>query len=141
MPFKPITDDAYAQAVAEAERQGGRGLRAEQVRYDRGRDAVEVQLSPRFTFAVPRSLLTEWDDATADAFEGVRLSALGDALILGDHDVYISVLGLLESAVGGTVLNEMFGRRGGRARSPAKARAARANGALGGRPRKVAGGA
>jgi hypothetical protein len=51
-----------------------------------------------------------------------------------DVDVYVP--GLIERTFGPRLLAAAAGRRGGRRKSKAKAAAARANGAKGGRPRK-----
>jgi predicted butyrate kinase (DUF1464 family) len=57
-----------------------------------------------------------------------------------DLDADLSVPGLLLSSIGRSERLSELARLAGRAKSPAKAAAARANGAKGGRPRKVAGG-
>ena len=59
-----------------------------------------------------------------------------DALSWPSLDVDVYVPGLVERAFGTRLFAAATGRRGGRRRSKAKAAAAKANGAKGGRPRK-----
>lgn len=107
-------------------------------RYDRKRDQVviglntgiEVAFRPRdaqgLEHAKPRSL---------DAIE-ITPSGLGIHFPKLDADLYLPAL--LEGFLGSKRwIAAEHGKRGGSATSPAKAAAARRNGRLGGRPRKV----
>jgi hypothetical protein len=60
----------------------------------------------------------------------------GEALRWDAIDLDVAVLGLLFEAFESTPFFSQLGRKGGSAKSKAKAAAARANGMKGGRPRK-----
>ena len=96
-----------------------------------------LTVSDRCTLSLRRDLFTEWADVSDDHFATIRLSALQDAVMLEDHDVQISIAGLLRDALPPSFLSFALAQRGGAATSPAKAKAAQRNGALGGRPRKT----
>ena len=66
----------------------------------------------------------------------VVVSPAGDALSWPSLDVDVYVPGLVDRAFGTRLFAASTGSRGGRRRSKAKAGAAKANGATGGRPRK-----
>ncbi len=74
--------------------------------------------------------------ADASALGSIGVSAAGDALSWPVLDVDVYVPGLVERAFGTRLFARATGQRGGRRQSKAKAAAARANGAKGGRPRK-----
>lgn len=137
MGYKPITPEQYEEGRRIGRERLANALRAESVRYDPVSDSVVIGLSDTLTFGVKRSAIHEWADIPAEEFNKVRLSAVRDAIALGDYHVHINIAGLLSEALPNAFLRVAFAKRGGAAKSPEKAAAARANGALGGRPRKV----
>lgn len=108
------------------------GLRATSVRYDRKEARLVLNLSNGFLLGVPIAALKHIASATPAQLSTVELSHGGGALRIDALDADYSVPGLVFSMTAREV-----GRKGGRARSAAKARASRANGAKGGRPRRV----
>jgi hypothetical protein len=74
---------------------------------------------------------------TPEQLSDVEVSPLGSGLRWDAFDIDLDVAGLLLSSIGRTEKAREFGRLAGSAKSAAKTRAARANGAKGGRPRKV----
>jgi hypothetical protein len=94
-----------------------------------------VELTNGCTFAFPTALVQGLSDAQDEQLEEVELLGDGYGLHWENLDVDYSVQGLL-AGVFGTA--SWMAQRAGRATSPAKAAAARANGAKGGRPRKRA---
>jgi hypothetical protein len=86
--------------------------------------------------SIPRAIVPGLERASASNLELVVLSPAGDALSWPSLDVDVFVPGLVERAFGTRLFAASTGRRGGRRRSKAKAAAAKANGAKGGRPRK-----
>ena len=94
-----------------------------------------VDLTNGCTFAFPVSLVEGLSDADDDALSEVEPLGDGYGLHWERIDVDYSVQGLLAGIFGTAA---WMARRAGRATSPAKAAAARANGAKGGRPRKRA---
>ena len=86
---------------------------------------------------IPRQAIAELADAPPSILNAVTVSPAGDALAWRALDVDLYIPGLLERVFGTRMFAASSGRRGGRRTSKAKAAAARANGAKGGRPRKV----
>lgn len=109
--------------------------RAVSVRFDRRRGLMVLNLTNGCTFAFPPRLVQGLEDATPDQLADVALLGAGYGLHWEALDVDISVPGLLAGVFGTAAY---MARRAGAGRSPAKAAAARANGAKGGRPRKAA---
>jgi hypothetical protein len=105
------------------------------VRYLPRRDAVELAFASGGTMTIPRRAIREFDAIPMDAFRGFAVSAAGDAVVHRSLDGEIAVLGLVTAVLGSRRLSAAFARHGGQRTSKAKAAAARANGAKGGRPR------
>jgi hypothetical protein len=112
-----------------AERQYGRTLR-----YDRNRHALHVTLRSGVEVVLPIDKIKELAKATREQLAEVKLIPTGGALEQRELDVDLSLPGLLRDVMG----FELQQRRAARAKSPAKAAAARVNGAKGGRPPTVA---
>ena len=109
--------------------------RAAVARYDRRRKRVVVELTNGCVFAFPPHLAQGLETATDDELAAVEVLGSGYGLHWETLDVDLSVPGLL-AGIFGTAAT--MARRAGRATSPAKAAAARVNGAKGGRPQKSA---
>ena len=95
-----------------------------------------VRLTNACTFAFPPELAQGLESAADDQLAQVEILGAGYGLHWPALDVDLSVPGLL-SGLFGTA--SAMARQGGRSTSSAKAAAARANGAKGGRPRRTAG--
>lgn len=119
------------------ERKAGR--RAVAASYDRRTGRVMMELTSGFVFGFPARAIPALAKASDDQLSAVELSPGGSGLHWNDLDVDLSIPGLLLSSVGRSDKLSEMARLAGRSRSRAKAKAARANGAKGGRPRKVAG--
>jgi hypothetical protein len=111
--------------------------RAARARYDRALDRVVVELTNGCSFAFPPRLAQGLEHATADQLAAVEVLGVGSGLHWDALDVDLALPGLLAGLFGTA---SWMARQAGRASSPAKAAAARANGAKGGRPRRSAGG-
>ena len=109
--------------------------RADTVRYDRQNSRVIVDLTNGCTFAFPPRLAQGLETATDEELATVEILGAGYGLHWESLDVDLSVPGLMAGLFG---TKAYMARRAGQATSPAKAAAARANGAKGGRPRKQA---
>ena len=107
--------------------------RAIAARYDRARERVVVELTNGCTFAFPPRLAQGLASATEDQLAQVEVLGSGTGLHWETLDVDLSVPDLLAGLFG---TKAYMAGRAGQARSPAKAAAARANGAKGGRPRR-----
>lgn len=110
--------------------------RAVAARYDAKADRVIIDLANGTTFAFPPRLAEGLADARPQDLAEVEVLGRGHGLHWQRLDVDYSVPGLV-SGIFGTA--RWMAARAGRATSAAKAEAARANGAKGGRPRKSAG--
>ncbi len=125
-----------AQIDAAAERRRIARLtepRAANARYDRDAGRVIVELTNGCVFAFPPRLAQGLEVATDDQLASVEILGSGYGLQWEALDVDLSIPGLL---AGLFVTRAFMARNAGRAKSPAKAAAARRNGAKGGRPRK-----
>jgi hypothetical protein len=107
--------------------------RAANARYDRDAGRVIVELINGCVFAFPPRLAQGLEVATDDQLAAVEILGTGYGLHWEALDVDLSVPGLLAGLFG---TRAFMARNAGRAKSPAKAAAARRNGAKGGRPRK-----
>ena len=105
-------------------------------RYDAGADSVELRFGGGGSMSIPRAIVPGLERASASELESVVVSPAGDALSWPSLDVDVYIPGLVERAFGTRLFAASSGRRGGRRRSKAKAAAAKANGAKGGRPPK-----
>lgn len=109
--------------------------RAATARYDRQLDRVIVDLTNGCTFAFPPRIAQGLEAASADQLAEVEILGLGYGLHWEGLDVDLSLPGLMAGILG---TKAYMARRAGQTTSQAKAAAARANGAKGGRPRKTA---
>ena len=109
--------------------------RARSARYSRTTGLLTIVLTNGATMAFPARLAPGLENASPAELAKVEVLPSGDGLSWDLLDVDLSVAGLFENMFGIRGWMSKLGRRGGRVRSPAKARAARENGAKGGRPR------
>ncbi len=109
--------------------------RAVAVRYDRKNGRIIVDLTNGCTFAFPPRMAQGLELATDDELAAVEILGAGYGLHWDALDADFSVQGLLGGVFG---TRAHMARRAGQATSPAKAAAARMNGAKGGRPKKQA---
>ncbi len=109
------------------------GRRGGAARYDRRLDRVVVELTNGCTLAFPPRLAHGLEAATADQLAQVEVLGAG-GLHWEALDADLSVPGLLAGLFG---TRAYMARHAGRMTSPAKAAAARANGAKDDRPRKA----
>ena len=111
--------------------------RATSARYDRKSGRIIVELTNGCTFAFPPELAEGLAQASDDELAQIEILGAGYGLHWEALDVDFTVPGLLAGVLGTA---SWMARRAGKATSPAKAAASRANGARGGRPRKVTAG-
>jgi hypothetical protein len=128
--------ERYAQARARGKARVADPSSVVDARYDSGADAIDLKFSGGGSMSIPRRIVPGLERAAESKVEAIVVSPAGDALSWPSLDIDIYVPGLVERAFGTRLFAASSGRRGGRRRSKAKAAAARANGAKGGRPRK-----
>lgn len=102
-------------------------------RYDRQVGRVIVEFTNGCTFAFPPRLAQGLEDASEDQLAQVEILETGYGLHWEALDADLSIPGLLAGLFG---TRAYMAKHAGQATSPAKAAAARVNGAKGGRPRK-----
>ena len=104
-------------------------------RYDNASGRVIVDLTNGATFAFPAHLSQALHGATPEQLVEVEVLGSGYGLRWECLDADVAVPSLLNGVFGTA---KWLASQAGKASSPAKAAAARANGAKGGRPRKAA---
>jgi hypothetical protein len=111
--------------------------RAVAARFEASSGMVVVDLSNGCTFTFPARRVEELESATEAEIAEVEIAGAGFALHWPSRDADLSLSGLMHGTFGTRGWMSELARRAGSATSPAKAAAARANGAKGGRPRKA----
>jgi hypothetical protein len=132
-----VTDAEIDAALARGKAARLSEPRATSARYDPSSGRVVVELGNGCTFAFPARLAQGLEGANDAQLAAVEILGAGHGLHWEELDVDLSVPGLLAGLLGTAA---WMARRAGRATSPAKAAAARANGRRGGRPRTSVGG-
>jgi uncharacterized protein DUF2442 len=130
-----LTDSQLEVALERGKRVNESEPRAAKARYDRKSERVLVDLTNGCNFAFPPRLAQGLATATADQLAEIEILGSGWNLHREQLDVDLSIPDLLAGVFG---TKAYMARRAGQSKSPAKAAAARANGAKGGRPRKSA---
>lgn len=130
-----VSDDE----LRRAERRGLRdraGMPApNDVRFDPRTERTTVDFANGASFSFPTRALQGLENATVDQLSEVEL--LGETGLHWESlDMDYTIAGLMKGIFGSKAFMDAQ-RRGGQSRSAAKAAASRANGAKGGRPRKV----
>ena len=128
--------ERYAQARAAGKARAEDASAVVSARYDSDADAIDLRFGGGGSMSIPRRLVQGLERASETKIQSIVVSPAGDALSWPSLDIDVYVPGLVERAFGARLFAAATGRRGGRGRSKAKAAAARANGANGGRPRK-----
>ena len=109
------------------------------VRYIPTRNSVVAEMNNGASLVIPKQLLQGLSDASPSQLRNAIVSGRGTTLSWPDLDADFTIMSLLHGVYGGKKWTSELARRAGAATSEAKARAARINGAKGGRPRKAAG--
>jgi hypothetical protein len=110
-------------------------VRAVEYKPGPGLDLIILKLSDGRRHLIPRELLQGLESATSKQIAHVEIVGGGTGLHWPDLDADLYVPALLRGVYGNRRWMAKIGRNGGLAKSPAKKRAARANGLKGGRPR------
>lgn len=129
-----LSDGEIEAALDRGRQAAANEPRAGSARYDRNTDRIVVDLTNGSTFAFPPKLAQGLEQATPDQLAEVKILGNGFSLHWEALDADFTVPGLLAGLFG---TRAYMARRAGQTTSPAKAAAARANGARGGRPRKA----
>ena len=130
-----ISEAEFAAGLERGRRFRDSAPHALAARYDAESGRVVVDLTNGATFAFRPELLQGMAHGTPEQFAEVEILGAGHGLHWESLDADFTVPGLLNGVFGTA---KWRAQQAGRASSPAKAAAARANGAKGGRPRKSA---
>lgn len=128
--------ERFARARAQGQTRSQDRSAVVNATYDPERDTIDLMFRGGSSMGIPRGTVPGLDQAPASALDSIRISPAGDALSWPSLNVDVYVPGLLERAFGTRLFAAATGQRGGRRKSRAKAAAAKANGAKGGRPRR-----
>ena len=129
-----IDEAVFTKASERGRRLLARGPLATAARYEAGR--IHVELNNGCAFEFPVAHAQGLAGAKATELRTIEVSAAGLGLYWPKLDADLYVPSLVKSILGTKQWMAQIGAVGGRAATIAKAAAARANGKLGGRPRK-----
>lgn len=108
-----------------------------EARYDRRIGGIVVDLSTRLSIVFKPHDAQGLEKATPDQLHDIEISPSGLGIYFPALDVDIYLPALLEGFLGSrSWMAAQMGKTGGKSTSDAKAKAARTNGKLGGRPKK-----
>lgn len=117
-----------------------RGLRAQAARYNKRTGRIVIELGPGLALILDHRQAEGLEDATSSQLSSIEITPSGLGLYFPKLDADLYVPGLLEGIMGSKKwMASKLGAARGKRTSVAKKRAARANGKLGSRPRKIAG--
>ena len=134
-----ITDTELAAANARGRKRLRTTPHAVAARYDGERDRIVVELSTGVEVAFPPHDAQGLEAATPEDLAEIAIDPPGFGLHFPRLDADLYLPALLEGLLGSKAwAASRMGQAGGKARTPAKQAAARANGRRGGRPQKVA---
>ncbi len=132
------TDAEIDKAIAFARNQEERNIRVINARYRVRGDHVVLVLSTGIEVAIPRAFMQGLENAKPPELRQIEIEGPGSGLHWPALGIDHYVPALLSGIFGTRQWMSELGKKGGRARSPAKAAASRRNGRRGGRPRKRA---
>ena len=138
MRAKVVTTDAEIDRAIERARRLREGPLAKEVEYrpETGLDMIILKLTDGSRRMIPREGLQGLEAGTPGQLARVEIVGGGTGLHWPDLDADLYVPALLRGIYGTRLWMAKIGKRGGSVTSAAKKRAARANGKLGGRPRR-----
>ncbi|MBZ5509134.1 MAG: DUF2442 domain-containing protein [Acidobacteriia bacterium] len=113
--------------------------RAVSAHYDRRSGRIVINLSSKLTLSLSPQDAQGFENARPSQLEEIEITPSGFGIHFPKLDADLYVPGLLEGLLGSRKwMASRLGQTGGQSRSAAKKAASRANGKLGGRPKKVA---
>ena len=130
--------DDFEQANQRAKDLEARIPRAVSAYYDDKTGRIVIHLSSKLIVSFSPRDVEGLDEARPSQLKEIEISPSGFGIHFPAVDADLYVPGLLEGLLGSkTWMASRLGQIGGRSRSRAKKNASRANGKLGGRPRKA----
>lgn len=135
--YTPVTEEELALITRETAERDRIEPRILSAAYDSATSRLLLEMKNGATVSVRARDLRGLEDATNEQLGDVRIVSGGAALHWDSIDVQMTTTALLGLIFKLRTAADVA-RSGGAARTPAKSAASRANGAKGGRPRKVA---
>ena len=134
-----ITDKEFAAANARGRARLKTTPRAVAAYFDPGRERVVIRLSTGLEIAFSPHDVQGLETAKPEDLDEIEIDPPGFGIHFPKLDADLYLPGLLEGFLGSKAwAAARLGQDGGKASTPAKQAASRANGKHGGRPRKVA---
>ena len=131
MQLKDLPHDRSAQSQALD------AMHAVSAKYDARKKLIHVVLQNGASFSFPPHLAQGLQNASSVQLARIQISPKGTGISWPLLDADLTVEGLLHGVFGSRAWMRAHAAKAGSVRSQAKASAARANGARGGRPRKL----
>ncbi len=139
MEKNDLSHKEYLEATQRCKEMQANNPRAIAAHYNRKAKRVVISLSTKIEVMFNPSDVQGLDNAKPSQLEDIEITPSGFGLYFPELDEGINVLNLLEGTMGSRKwMAARLGAAGGSSRSKPKVAAARANGSLGGRPRKSA---
>lgn len=133
-----VSNKKFVAATRRAERRRREGPSAVAARYDRRSKRIVVRLRSGLDIAFAPGDAEGLEKGRPDDLDPIEISPSGLGLHFPKLDADLYVPALLEGVLGSRAwMAARLGEKGGKSKSAAKAAASRANGRLGGRPRKT----
>jgi hypothetical protein len=132
-----VTTDAEIEAALERAKLHDSDPRAQTVEHIPALELLIVGLSNGRRLALPIEDLQGLGDATHKQIKNYELLGRGTGISFPDLDVDLYIPALIEGVYGNRRWMAQLGRKGGSAKTEAKRKAAKANGAKGGRPARA----
>ena len=130
--------DDFEQANQRAKDLEARIPRAVSAHYDRKTKRIVIHLSSKLIVSFSPADVEGLEDARPSQLREIEVSPSGFGVHFPALDADLYVPGLLDGSLGSRAwMASRLGQIGGRSRSRAKKAAAKANGRLGGRPKKA----
>ena len=133
-----MTDKDIERANRRAQERKAKYPAAVAARYDDATNKIVVSLANGVDISFPPSAAQGLEHAAASQLRDVEITGAGVGLHFPQLDADLYVPGLIEGVMGTRQwMASQLGAAGGAARTPEKSAASRANGKLGGRPKKA----
>ncbi len=139
MESSVISHKEFVTATRRGKMMQANNPRAIAARYNKKMNRIIISLSTKVEVMFNPAEVQGLENAKPSQLEEIEISPSGFGLYFPELDEGINILNLLEGTLGSRKwMAARLGAAGGSSRSKVKAAAARANGVLGGRPRKRA---
>lgn len=131
----PFTHEDYLRVCRETEESDRTEPRIDRTTYDNRSRLLHLAMRGGAGVDIPIDLFDDFNGATPEQIANCKLHENGASLHWDELDIQMETISILQIAFRFRTVTDNA-RQAGSARSPAKAAAARRNGAKGGRPKK-----